>query len=189
MKKYRTMLASLAAVACLSVSSAAHALAITDFINPEPDITVAPTSPYGFMHDISDGIGGYIAGVDTIVSAFITINLIDNVNKGNESFTFSIGSNGSSQVVNNSNLSNGNTATPFNITLIAALPDLIADGKLSVLLSATSGDYIFTDSFLSAEVTRGVTQPPGQVPEPATALLLAIGLCGLGMRRKIKQSA
>lgn len=190
MKLLRSVLSALGVAAMVCAGPAAHAVTITDLIDPTPDITVTPSSSYNFTHDITDGLNGFVVGFDTINSALITINLIDNVNKNNETFTFTIGSNGTSQVSNNSNVPNGNSVTPYNISLVASLPDLVLDGLLSVLLSATAGDYIFTSSLLSADVTRGVTQPPtSQVPEPATALLMAIGLAGFGWRRKSKRAA
>lgn len=188
----KTLLAPLAAAVAVCTGAAAHAAVITDFIDPAPDVTVTSTSSYAFTHDITDGTGGFVVGFDTINGAFITINLIDNVNKNNETFVFKIGSNGTSQVFNGSNVPNGNSQIPYNITLDASLPDLVVDGKLSVLLTATTGDYIFTNSLLSADVTLGVTQQqpsPGQVPEPATALLMAIGMAGFGWRRKSKRAA
>ncbi|WP_420474516.1 PEP-CTERM sorting domain-containing protein [Noviherbaspirillum sp. ST9] len=194
MTTFKTLLSAFGAAALVFAGSAAQAAVITDFIDPAPDVNVTSALPYSFTHDITDGLDGFVVGFDTINSATLTIRLIDNVSKdkpNNETFTFNIGSNGASQVFNGSNVPNGNTPTPYDITLVASLPDLILDGKLSVMLKALTGDYIFTDATLSADITRGVTQqsPATQVPEPATALLMAIGLAGFGWRRKSKRTA
>ncbi|HEX6734328.1 MAG TPA: PEP-CTERM sorting domain-containing protein, partial [Azonexus sp.] len=108
----------------------------------------------------------------------------------NEVFQFAIGTDATVQLYNGTNVNNGNTGADFPIVLLAALSDLSADGILSVTLSASSGDYRFTHSLLSAEITRGSTDSvqlaATAVPEPGTMALLGLGMLGMGLMRKRK---
>lgn len=179
-----------ASLALMAVIGTASAIPVTDLIDPSPDVTISVGSPYTFIHDITDGANGYVAAYDTLVSALLTINLIDNVNKDQETFQFAIGGNGAVlQLYNGSNVNNGNTGAAYQIALAAALGDLSADGLLSVTLSASAGDYLFSSSFLSAEITRGGDSDSDQVaaaavPEPGTLALLGLGFVGMSLIRK-----
>jgi hypothetical protein len=71
----------------------------------------------------------------------------------------------------------------YDISLVASLADLAADGSLNVILTAQSGSYQFADSTLTAQITRG-EGPLTSVPEPAPLALLGIGLLGISVYRR-----
>ncbi len=187
----KIVLATALAGACGGVS--AVPITFIDTADSSADL-ITTNNPYQFTHNISDGLDAFVIGFDTIVSAILNIHLIDNSSKGNEEFVFTIGSGSTEQTFSGQNVNNGSQGAWYEISLGAALQDLIYDGKLSVRLTALSGDYQFADSTLTAEITRGVAaaQPsasPASVPEPGSLLLVGAGLVGLGMtsRKKLQQ--
>lgn len=182
---------ALLSLALLSAWGTATALPITDFIDAIPDRTITTSSPFTFTHNITDGLDGYVVGVDTITSALLSIHLMDFVGKGQETFSFLIGSDGVSQLFNDAHTNNGATGANYDIILAAALSDLIADGRLDVTLSAQTGSYEFADATLTAEITRGESVDPvvlvAELPEPASLVLLGMGLFGLCATRRRRQ--
>ena len=165
-----------------------HALPISDFSNPTDIWLISGSTPspcptgftcttgaLSFLHDISDS--GFVPGVDTITSAAIAIHLMDST--GSESYTFTFGAGQTFSSVNVPGGVNGSTDTvPLSV---APLLDLATDGKINVKVEATSGSFFFADALLTAQVTKGTSDPggsspPAAVPEPAPLFLLASAL-------------
>lgn len=164
-------------------AGAAHADIILDTVAASsvgnPDVTTSHSVV--FSHDITDGANGYVFGTDKILSAVITISLID-PNNGNENFSFTIGSGNTSQIYPGQNINNGSQAFPYPVTLTTSLADLVADGLLSVTLSASAGDYRFVSSTLSATVQHPVKS--SEAPEPASIALLGLGMLSFAASRR-----
>jgi hypothetical protein len=167
---------ALVAAVLASASLTAFAGPITDIVNPSPDITVSTTSFAAYLHDITDN--GYDPILQTITSALLTIHLTDD--GGSEDFTFDIGSLGTSQQFTGKNVSGG-SGDSFPITLVASLPDLIADGKLNISVTSQSGSFQFADSTLTAQV---VNRTPAALPEPGTLALASLAIASLGFTRR-----
>lgn len=72
-----------------------------------------------------------------------------------------------------------------------ALSDLNADGLLSFLVKASSGDFRIGGITLNATLGEAGGQGQGQVPEPGSIALLGLGALALGLsnrkRRSVKQ--
>lgn len=184
-----TRLIAIAALFTAALSANAAVITYTDTVNPEPDISLSSTAAPGtvtsfsFEHNIVDD--GFDFATYTLLSANLTVNLYDNVDKGNETFTFILGSGAFAQPENGSNVPNGSSQTPYPFTLQASLGDLGADGKITILLTAVEGNFVFTNSILSARVENN-SGPANQVPEPGSLALLAAGFCAVGLRRRKK---
>lgn len=143
-----------------------------------------------FTLSLPGGTSGYVAGVDTIGSATFSLYLQDDsFIDGDESYKLVLGS--SAQTVTGSNISYcfnscNDLVTSFTLDT-QALADLAYDGKISVTVTSTEGDFYFDKATLAANVTKG---PAGggsstSVPEPGSVALLGLGLMGfVASRRK-----
>ncbi|MBS1157281.1 MAG: hypothetical protein H6R07_3205 [Proteobacteria bacterium] len=145
-------------------------------------LTISAADPFTWTHDIT-GLNGYIPNSEMFIeSAHLTINLIDFENKGRETISFLIGSDGSSQVFNFKNLNNGSRGREYEMDLDSALFDLRADGAIDISVSAPTGSFQLISSTLTV-----VDPPISTIPEPASLALLSIGLlcCGVAYRPRI----
>lgn len=187
---------ALITVACIgAIASTAHAAPITlsDVNDPTNNVLISngvflqKNSSTSFILDITDGANGFKSAIDKIISATFKLYLKDDgfLFDDNEAFKLVLGS--SLQTVTG----NVTSCTFFGckelITTFAlndkALADLAFDGKISVSLTSTDGDFYYEKASLDASVTKGT------VPEPATTALLGLGLLGfVASRRKSAKS-
>ena len=202
MKSLRHAVTAIAVVAIgLWGVAPAAAVPITDFVNPTdtliaygstpspcPSGFVCTTSALTFVHDITDD--GFVPGTDTITSATITVHLTDT--GGSETYMFTLGA---SQTFTNVNVPGGNGSSDPVILSLPSLADLEADGKIAVTVESLqpsagqTGDFLFADSLLTADVTHRETEVPGptsQVPGPASWLLVAAGVAAIWIPRSAK---
>jgi hypothetical protein len=146
-----------AAVLFAAVSSPVHAGPIIDVVNPT-DVFVSfgatPTCPAGmtcgsgtltFVHDITDD--GFQLG-DIIHSATIDLRLAELVTTGAnlETYRYSLGTQ-TLECLNGNCVPNPGVLD--TISLVAGLPDLAGDGKITITLSALSGSFYFASSQLT----------------------------------------
>ncbi len=155
---------------------------------------ITPTTPYDFVFDITSV---YDFAKDTLDGGDIVFSLTDTGTQQEQVrfvFAFALNKENGVQVYTingQNNVQNGNgNVTKETVSLNSdSIADLTADGLLSIRLGATVGDY----NFVNARFNGLVTPPApaansGQVPEPLTLGLMAIGLAGAGLARSRKQA-
>lgn len=174
--KMKTKHKALTAISLAMMCGSAAAVEVVD-TTPTSSITITSSSPYTITHDITDTT--FTIG-SIITAATLSFKLSDDV--GNEVYSMVIGNNAQTwtdpHFINNS--SHTITTEPFDLNA-AALADLMADGKLSVSFQASSGDYQFVSSTLTAQITP--------VPEPEMLAMLVPGLLLIGaMKRRSRQA-
>jgi hypothetical protein len=155
------------------VSGSAHAIptAWTATFDP-PDIRLTadaavPARSVNFSLDIREGVDGFRPGVDFIDTALLTVLLYDDLDLTREQVSFSFDGTG--------------WTTPEEVDGLPFLPqlfifsplELLNDGVLDVMLTATRGDFLFDQAFLVAIGERV------DVAEPAAILLFGMGLIGI----------
>lgn len=206
MKKLLTFLLSTVLVLGVFGSASAVPTTWTDHIDFNPDILIPPTHSY--YHDIGDGDDGFSSwwtdGDDTIDSFSLELGIYDDAQgytqdepvivdwffifpiiewqeveypDGDETGYVSFG-------LEYQEISFETGVDTFSGDLTGRL-DLFHDGTLNVWVSASEGDFYLASSTLTVYGDDGTTIPVAPVPEPATILLMGVGLLGMaGFSRK-----
>lgn len=183
MKKLLSIISS-AMVLCF-LAGAAWAVPITfeDERHIDPYWPVYTGNPCSYTHNIIDD--GYLPGTDTLLSAFLIQDVVDQYHSGDPWMRLQIYDGAADAFVNVGTYKVGFSF--INVNLSGYLNDIKESPWDEIHFKAwTTGDaFLFRDSYLIVNVDRPVTAP---IPEPTAILLLGLGMIGLaGVRRKFKR--
>lgn len=163
-------------------TAGATPVSFTDTVNPR-DVFFADgkaAGSYRFVHDIRDD--GFDPATDILDSLSITLRFRDDGDRAAESVIvdFDHGERKGFKIRSGSNI-----CLPSRLSRSLAADLIQQDGLLNVVLERRQGDFWFMDSVLAASAERGGGLPSGggQVPEPATGLLLGLALLVAGSSR------
>jgi hypothetical protein len=151
------------------VATTAHAITFVDSWNPNPNVNLSSSNrTYSYTHNILDN--GFNPSTDTLTSASVALAFQDTGDADFSFFGFCIS--GCEEIsVSLDGTSTGSFEVDTGVATFNVLSKL-ADGILNVVINWQDGDIRFDDSTLTAVATRSAAQ----VPEPASFILLGLGL-------------
>ena len=138
------------------------------------DIKVNSSNPLSYVYDLTTyAANPYVVGVDHITNAWLRVYLKDDNDYSYEWALISLDG-GPTQGVDIWYYGQ------YNGDQISVQTSLLSDGKLTMTIYASSGDFYFDKATLYADGA----DCPSAVPEPSTMLLLGFGLAGAAYARK-----
>jgi len=147
----------------------------TDFHDFTPDRLVTIFSPVVYTHDITDGVGGFNAGSDQVDSYWLTFDLYDDRDRGQEIALFSQ----PGDIFSGTFFSLTGTESSSSWTM-SGVWQLEEKGRLTVAISSLLGDFYLGSSTLTVK--------GHSVPEPGTLALFGAALLGFGLIRRKRVS-